>query len=168
MPSLWGMQLTCPDLVQIYFLPATKFTFWYVHIFCPCIILHSGHNGVIYPCIYQLWFHTYFGSVHPAVIIVPVFTALSHIHAMNHVHVCIWVIRSGMVVHFVSGPSGDWCLCSDLCNLVCVWHGYSACHSHLVGSPSMVIAVAFNDLALCPRTPFFLSGQLLLNLQKRI
>ena len=60
---------------------------------CPCIVLQFGHIGVICSYIVLLCVHTHMFFVTAVVIIMPSTIDLSHICAMAHVHVYVWILE---------------------------------------------------------------------------
>ena len=56
-PQLLGSRITHTDLVWIT-IGLPEVSLCGMSVFCPCLILHSGHYEVIHPCIILLWFYT--------------------------------------------------------------------------------------------------------------
>ena len=156
MSSLWGLQLTHPDLAQIIFcLPSGSLCGM------SAFLSLSRHYGIIHPCTILLLF------CGESFVIVTVSTTLTII-ALLHV----WAIRLIMVVWCISTPEAGLCLCSGFCKVAlkvllnCHWcmpnvlhvlHDYSAHlhHWHSIWLPSVVFTVAFNNHPMHLLTPIF-------------
>ena len=143
---------------------------WHICITCPCIVLNLWHFGVISPYSVLLYVNSYVISVTAFVIkLVTIYS--SFLCVMVHVNVCVWIIQNVTICwSLLQKVSAVYTLlfCSMVsmvllnCHLympemLCVSQDYSThlFHSHLVGSPSVVISVAFHYQPMPQRTPIF-------------
>ena len=166
-PSLWTLWLTHSDLVWIIFGLLTCLFHDTFVFFVPVV---SPNLGI-------LWLFTSALSCSGSTLIWVLSLLLSSLCLLLLLCLIyvpwftyIWIIRNTMACCWISTPENNWCLHSGLGNLVSnallnwnwympnvlhVLHDYSACfhHSHSVGLPSVVFAVAINNHAMHPETP---------------
>ena len=157
MPSFWGLQLTHPYLVWITFGPPSTSLVACLQ-FCPYLILHSGHCGVILPTLsccgstlrvfslllWALYCHHY------SVAHMGQKTCYGSVLCQcprNWLVFVFWLLQAGLEVLF------DCHQCMP--NMLHVLHYYSAhlCQSYFIWLPSVVFAFAFTDHIMHWGTP---------------